>query len=67
MTEDIKTKPFIQLSGEDGNAFFIMGRAMKALRKAGYTEEEIKQYETEATSGDYDNLLAVTMRWCDVG
>jgi hypothetical protein len=61
-----KRKPELQLSGKDGNAFFILYRAMQTLEKAGYSKEDVKAYEAEATSGDYDNLLAVTMRWFDV-
>lgn len=62
----VKEKPTVVLLGEDGNAFAIMGRVIKALRRAGYTEEEITQYREEATSGDYNHLLQVTMKWVDV-
>jgi hypothetical protein len=53
----------VQLSGEDGNAFAILGRTAGALRRAGVPQEEIDQYYAEATSGDYDHLLQTTMRW----
>jgi hypothetical protein len=53
----------VQLSGEDGNAFFIMGRVRKALRRANVSAEEIEQYTQQSTSGDYDNLLRVAMEW----
>ena len=62
-----KTKPFLQLSGEDGNAFFILGRANRALEKAGYTQEERDKFQEDATSGDYDHLLQIVMAWFDVG
>jgi len=55
----------VQLVGEDGNAFSIMGRVTKALRKAGVAQNEIDAYREEATSGDYDNLLQTTMRWVE--
>lgn len=61
-----REKPKVKLVGEDGNAFAIMGRVGKALRRAGYTQEEIDEYQNEATSGDYDNLLRVTMEYVDV-
>ena len=61
-----KTKPKVRLSGRDGNVFSIMGAAGRALREAGYTKEEIAKYTEEATSGDYDHAIQVTMRWCDV-
>jgi hypothetical protein len=61
-----KNKPALQLSGTDGNAFFILGRAMQTLRRAGYSKEDIDKFEEEATSGDYDNVLATCMKWFDV-
>lgn len=52
----------VQLSGEDGNAFFILGRVRKAMRQEGVSDEEIFAYTEEAMSGDYDHLLQTTMR-----
>jgi len=57
------TKAPMRLVGEDGNAFAIMGRAMKALRRAGNPPEVIEKYKAEATSGDYNHLLMVTMEY----
>lgn len=59
----------VQLVGEDGNAFSILARTMKALRKAGVPSDEVTAYHEEATAGDYDNLLRTTMAWvtCDIG
>lgn len=56
----------VELIGQDGNAFMIMGRVSRALRKAGVPSEEVDQYVTEATSGDYDHLLAVTAEWVNI-
>jgi len=56
----------VTLVGEDGNAFAILGRVSKALRRAGYPEAAAA-YMDEATAGDYDQLLAVTLCWVDVG
>lgn len=60
-----KTDVKVKLIGEDGNAFYILGKTIKALKKAGY-DNLAKQYEMEATSGDYDNLLRVTMKYVEV-
>ncbi len=59
---DIKVK----LVGEDGNAFRILGAVSQELRRHQVSEEEIRQYRSEATSGDYDHLLQVTMAWVDI-
>ena len=53
----------VQLTGEDGNAFAVMGAVRKALRRAGVSADEVAEYTKESTSGDYDNMLAVAMRW----
>lgn len=56
----------VQLTGEDGNAFFIIGRVQKELRKHGLPPHVVAEYVDEATSGDYDHLLATTTRWVNV-
>ena len=55
----------VQLTGEDGNAFAILGRVCKALRRAGVGDDAIKQFQKEAMSGDYDDLLRTCMRWVE--
>jgi hypothetical protein len=61
-----RTKPTVKLIGLDGNAFSILGRVKQALRRAGADKEYIDQYLSEATSGDYDHLLAVSMGYVEV-
>lgn len=56
----------VPLSGQDGNAFFIIGRVRKALTRAKVTPEEIGQFTQEAMSGDYDNVLATCIKWVNV-
>lgn len=60
-----KYNVLVQLSGNDGNAFNIMAQVNRALRDVA-TPDEIKQYQQEAMSGDYDNLLRVTSEWVEV-
>lgn len=55
----------VQLVGEEGNAFAILGRVARAMRRAGVSPEEIKAFNSEATSGDYDHLLATVMQWVE--
>jgi hypothetical protein len=64
--EKIIEKPEVQLTGTDGNAFAIMGKVTRALKKAGYNEEVIKNYRKEAMSGDYDNLLCVSSEYVEI-
>ena len=56
----------VELVGQDGNAFAILGRVRQALRRAGVSREEQDAFTAEATSGDYNDLLATCMRWVDV-
>ena len=59
-------KPTLQLIGKDGNAFAILGLAIRAAKKAGWSPAQINEYKTAAMSGDYNNLLAVTMEFFDM-
>lgn len=53
----------VELVGQDGNAFAIMGRVSMALRNAGVSNEEIQAYTKESMSGDYDHLLRTALAW----
>ena len=56
----------VKLTGNDGNAFSIMGQVTRALRKAGASKEEQQAFQKEATAGDYDHLLQTCMEWVEV-
>jgi hypothetical protein len=51
------TRPLLKLVGEDGNAFSILGRCMKAARRDGWNPQELDAFHAETTSGNYDHLL----------
>jgi len=55
----------VKLVGEDGNAYAIMGRVRNAMRRAKVDPQIIEEYSKKAMSGDYDNLLRVTMEYVD--
>ena len=61
-----KIIPEIRLDGDYGNAFAILEKVTKELIKAGADKDYIKKYLNEATAGDYDHLLGVTMKYVDV-
>ena len=56
----------IQLIGLDGNAFSILGRCRTAMKRARLPESEINEFTKEATSGDYNHLLATCVEWFNV-
>lgn len=65
MTEPKYPSILVDLSTADGNAFAILGRAKKAVRRSDLPAEDkqriIDEYEAEAKSGDYDHLIQTTM------
>lgn len=46
----------VDLTGPQGNAFWLIGYAKTLGKQLGYNLEEI---EDEMTSGDYENLIEV--------
>jgi len=56
----------VQLSGEDGNAFFVLGKVSKALKSNDVSKEDCDAFMGEATSGDYNHLLQTCMKWVNV-
>lgn len=56
----------VKLLDEDGNAFYILGKVKEALRREGVSAQEIELYIFEATQGDYNHLLQVTMGWVNI-
>jgi len=56
----------VQLVGQDGNAFTVLGLVQKAMHKAGISKADIEAFTTEATAGDYNHLLATVVRTVEV-
>ena len=51
----------LDLTGQHGNAWAVMGTATAALRQVG-KDDLIEQYGKDAMSGDYEHLLDVTRK-----
>ena len=67
MSQDVKYPDIeVQLTVVNGNTYAIIGVVERALRKAGVSNDERKQFVREATSGDYDNVLQTAMLWVNV-
>jgi hypothetical protein len=54
--EEKATPIEIDLTGPQGNAFFLLGTASNLAKQLGFNAEEIK---TDMMSGDYDHLVEV--------
>jgi len=58
----IKDKPTtngmtIDLTGPQGNAYFLIGTAKNFWKQQGFSNEDIESNVKRMTSGDYDNLV----------
>lgn len=60
-----KTNIKVKLIGEDGNAFFILGKVREALIKNG-RKDLVEEFMKEAQSKDYDHLLATVIEYVEV-
>lgn len=56
----------VELIGQDGNAFNVLGLVNRALRKGGASNAEVSEFVAEATKGDYHRLLRVVQQWVTV-
>ncbi len=54
------------LVGVDGNAFFIIGYVTRAMKREGFSKEEIDEYRHQAMSGDYSNLVVVSADYVEM-
>lgn len=61
ITPVVDKKVQLQLAGQDGNAFNILGVFSRAAKKEGWTMEEIEKVTNEAMKDDYNHLLATIL------
>ena len=59
-------KPVVELVGHDGNAYAIMSKVQRALKRAGVPKNVIDEYLRDSRSGDYDHLLRVACEYAEV-
>ena len=59
-------KPKVKLTGKDGNAFAILGLVEGRLKQAKVPKSVIDEFIKEAMSGDYNHLLQIAMKYCEV-
>ena len=59
LKKDKYKKQVIDLTGPDGNAFYILGTAMKLCKQIGISSERTEEILDEMKSSDYENLIKV--------
>lgn len=58
-------KPKINLLGEDGNIFAILGRASRALKQVGMTDETKEMFDRVTSCGDYYEALNIISEYVE--
>ncbi len=59
------TDAVVELTGKDGNAFFILGQVRRGILHSN-RPELAEEFMCEATASDYEHLLSVCMRYVDI-
>ena len=59
LKKDKYKKQVIDLTGPDGNAYYILGTAMKLCKQIGISSERTDEILDEMKSSDYENLIKV--------
>lgn len=61
-----RSKPRCKMIGEDGNIFFILGRARETLKANGQGDQAKEVSERVMTCGSYDEVLKIIMEYVEV-
>ena len=59
LSKDIYRKQVIDLTGPEGNAFYLLGTASKLCKQIGISSERTDEILDEMKSSDYENLIKV--------
>ena len=59
LSKDTTRKTVIDLTGPNGNAFYLMGTACNLMKQLKFTPEEADGVLDEMKSSDYENLIKV--------
>jgi hypothetical protein len=66
MTTPEVIKPAVQLSGQDGNVFNLIGLAAKALKRAGLKQEASDLTSRAFKADSYGAVLELIAEYCEV-
>jgi hypothetical protein len=59
-------KPVVQLIGQDGNVFNLVGICSRALKKAGRLEEAKAMQERVFSCGSYEEALVIMSEYVEI-
>jgi hypothetical protein len=60
-----KPKPKVQLVGQDGNVFNLLGLCIKGLKKAGQYKEAQELQARVLKSGAYEEALSIMLEYVE--
>jgi two-component SAPR family response regulator len=60
-----KPKPKVQLVGEDGNVFNLLGICIKALKRVGQYEEAQELQKRALKCGSYEEALSIMLEYVE--
>ena len=63
--EQVQKKPKMQLIGEDGNIFAILGRASRLLNRAGMKAQSDEMFQRVTACGNYYEALNIISEYVD--
>ena len=66
MTEVKHPEITVEIIGKNSNAFNILGICLNAMKQAKLPQSEINEFQREATSADYNHLLATVTSWFNI-
>ena len=58
-------KPRMNLVGEDGNVFAILGRASRALKQVGMSDKAKEMFDRVTNCGDYYEALNIISEYVE--
>jgi hypothetical protein len=58
-SKEEKSKIEIDLTGEQGNSFFLLGMVKNLGTQIGLDKEKISNIQQKMMSGDYENLVQI--------
>jgi hypothetical protein len=58
-TPDRHKEIVVDLMGQEGNAYWLLGHARKFAEQLGYDKDEIQALRDDMTNSDYNHLVAV--------
>ena len=59
-------KPACKLIGTDGNVFALIGKASRALNKAGYSEQSKEMSKKIFNAGSYEEALTIIGEYVEI-